>query len=73
MLENKTLAKTPVPDVNLWSSSEKKKLLTLVDRRLRADGEERDRLSAEIDSFVSDAYGLSASERRALGIEEVRA
>jgi hypothetical protein len=69
MLESKTLAKTPVPDVNRWGSSDKKRLLTLVDKRLRAEGEMRDALSAEIDSVVSDAYGLTASERRALGLE----
>ena len=72
MLEKKTLAKTPVPDISRWSSSEKKKLLMLVDKRLKAEGGERERLGVRIDSLVSDAYGLSASERRALGIEEGR-
>jgi hypothetical protein len=69
MLESKTLAKTPVPDVNLWTASDKKRLLGLVDRRLKSDVLQRDALSAEIDAFVSEAYGLSANERRALGIE----
>src|SRR4029077_7271701 len=35
MLESKTLAKTPVPDINSWSSSDKKRLLGLVDKRLK--------------------------------------
>jgi hypothetical protein len=69
MLESKTLAKTPVPDVNNWSSSDKKRLLGLVDKRLKAEGEQRDALSTEIDAFVSEAYGLSANERKALGLE----
>ena len=72
MLENKTLAKTPVPDINLWSSSEKMRLISIVDKRLKADGQERDALDAEIDLFVSDAYGLTASERRALGLEDIQ-
>ena len=72
MLESKTLAKTPVPDINLWSSSDKKRLLGLVDRRLKAEGAQRDSLNAEIDVFVSDAYGLTANERKALGLEEAR-
>lgn len=71
MLESKTLAKTPVPDINLWSSSEKKRLLGLIDKRLKADEPQREALNAEIDLFVSDAYGLTFNERKALGLEEV--
>lgn len=72
MLESKTLAKTPVPDINRWSSSEKKRLLELVDKRLKAEGQQRDALNAEIDGFVSDAYGLTAKEKKALGLEEAQ-
>ena len=72
MLENKTLAKTPVPDINLWSTSEKVRLVGLVDKRLRSDPSERDALNAEIDLFVSEAYGLSAKERKAIGLENAR-
>lgn len=71
MLESKTLARTPVPDIDSWSSSDKKRLLTLVDHRLRADTGEREVLNSQIDLFVSDAYGLSANERKALGMQEV--
>jgi hypothetical protein len=70
MLESKTLAKTPVPDINRWSSSEKLRLLELVDKRLKAEGQHREVLNEEIDRFVSDAYGLTASERKALGLQE---
>jgi hypothetical protein len=70
MLESKTLAKTPVPDVNRWSSSDKIRLLELVDKRLKAEGHHRDALNAQIDRFVSDAYGLTANERKALGLQE---
>jgi hypothetical protein len=72
MLENKTLAKTPVPDINLWGSSEKMRLITLVDKRLKANGPERDALDAEIDLFISEAYGLTTNQRRALGLEDIQ-
>jgi len=70
MLESKTLAKTPVPDINRWSSSEKKRLIELVDKRLEAEGHQRDQLNSETDRFVSDAYGLTGKERKALGFQE---
>jgi len=72
MLESKTLKRTPVPDINRWTSSEKKRLLGLVEKRLRAEKQETDILNAEIDALVSDAYGLTSNERRALGLEEAR-
>lgn len=72
MLENKTLARTPVPDINLWSSSEKSRLLSLVERRLKADAQGRAALNAEIDLFIGDAYGLTANERRALGLGDIQ-
>lgn len=72
MLESKTLKKTPVPDVNRWGSPQKKRLLELVDKRLRAEGQQAEALNAEIDLFVSDAYGLTAIERKALGFEEAQ-
>jgi type I restriction-modification system DNA methylase subunit len=71
MLESKTLKRTPVPNINVWTPSEKKRLLGLVDKRLKADGAQREMLEEEIDQFVSDAYGLTRSEQRALGMEEV--
>lgn len=73
MLESKTLAKTPVPDIGRWTSSEKKKLLTMVDMRLAADRNQLEALDSEIDRFISDAYGLSPNERKALGLEETQA
>ena len=42
-----------------------------MDKRLKSDAQERDALNAEIDLFVSDAYGLTASERRALGRKDI--
>ena len=48
------------------------RLLSLVDKRLKADAQERDALNVEIDLFVSDAYGLTASERKALGLEDIQ-
>jgi len=70
MLESKTLAKTPIPDLDRWTSFDKKLLLELVDKRLKAEDKQRDILNAEIDRVVSDAYGLTAKERKALGFEE---
>src|ERR1035437_269591 len=72
LLENKTLAKTPVPDINLWTTSEKMRLIGLVDKRLKNDPQERDALDAEIDLHVSEAYGLTANERKAIGLENIR-
>lgn len=70
MLESKTLAKTPIPNINRWSSSDKLRLLDLVNKRLKAEGQHRDPLDAEIDRFISDAYGLTANERKAIGLQE---
>jgi hypothetical protein len=71
-LEARTLAKTPVPDLNRWSSSDKLRLIELVDKRLRAESHQRETLNMEIDRFVSDAYGPTASERKALGLQEAK-
>jgi len=67
MLESKTLAKTPVPDFDTWDPIKKKRLIDLVDERLQAEGRHQDALNLEIDSLVSDAYGLTPSERKTLG------
>jgi len=72
MLESKTLARTPVPDIARMSSSVKTVLIDLVERRIKADGQQRDALNAELDAFVSDLYELSSAERRSLGLEEAR-
>jgi methylase of polypeptide subunit release factors len=69
MLESKTLQKTPVPDINRWTYTEKARLIALVDKRLKSDGQEVELLNLEIDTLVSDAYGLNANERRALGLD----
>jgi type I restriction-modification system DNA methylase subunit len=69
MLESKTLRRTPVPDVSRWSTPDRRRLLALVDRRLKVEGTMIAGIDEEIDRFVSDAYGLTANERRALGLE----
>ena len=69
MLESNTLANTPVPDINRWTSADKKQLIGLVDRRIRGEGDQRDALNSEIEAFISEAYGLSDKERKALGLE----
>jgi len=70
MLESKTLLRTPVPDVNRWTASDQKRLLALVDRRIRAEESQVSSLNAEIEEIISEAYGLTPSERRVLGLED---
>ncbi len=69
MLESKTLSRTPVPDVASLSAGDKRRFLRLVDNRLVAEGSQKELLNREIDALVSDAYGLTRAERRAIGIE----
>jgi hypothetical protein len=70
MLESKTLLRTPVPDVSRWTSSDQKRLLALVDRRIKAEETQVASLNIEIEEIVSDAYGLTLNERRVLGFED---
>ena len=69
MLEPKTLAITPVPDITRWTSSEARQILDLVNKRTKADQDEWASLDARMDAIMSNAYGLTAQERRALGLE----
>ena len=69
-LENKTLQDTPVPDVTQVSSTVSQALLKLVDKRIKAtSAEDIGRHDAAIEDVVSDLYGLTAHERRTLGLD----
>ena len=70
MLENKTLQDTPVPDVTAVSPSVSRALLRLVDKRIKANStEEIGQYDVKIEDMVSDLYGLTTHDRRALGLD----
>ncbi|TEU13653.1 MAG: hypothetical protein E3J21_18150, partial [Anaerolineales bacterium] len=69
MLEPKTLKKTPVPDPTQIPPAAKRRLLTLVDKRLSLSGIAAVSVEKQIDELVANLYGLSFQERQALGME----
>jgi hypothetical protein len=68
MLEVKTLNTTPVPDPSKVSTSTMRHLLDVTNRRLQITGPETSILETEIDELVSELYGLTQAQRRALGM-----
>lgn len=68
MLEPRTLRKTPVPDPARVSSTTMRRLFRLVDERVLAEGSDALETEKQIDELVADLYGMSAGERRALGM-----
>ncbi|MBM3476812.1 MAG: hypothetical protein FJX75_26365 [Armatimonadetes bacterium] len=68
LLEPKTLGPTPVPDPSTVPTNMIARLLDLVDTRLVAAEPGAIALEAEIDEVVSQLYGLSPGERRAMGL-----
>ena len=70
MLEPKTLAKTPVPDPTKVSPQDMRRLLELVDKRLKDSSSEDWKLQRAIDDLVANLYGLSMKERAMLGLDE---
>ena len=69
VLEVTTLRKTPVPDPTKVPASTMRHLLNLVDRRLVASDAESLELEAQLDKVVLEIYGLTSTEREALGLE----
>jgi len=69
MLEPKTLKRTPVPDPTQVPLAIKRRLLSLVDKRLVLSGSAALDVEKQIDKIVADLYGLSLKERQALGME----
>ncbi len=70
MLESKTLAFTPVPDITRWSSIETRQVLDMVDKRTKAKPDARESIDAQIDLIMCDAYGLTSQERQGLGLQD---
>ncbi len=69
MLEPKTLKQIPIPNPMKVSAKQMKELLDLVDRRIKVTASLYLDIENQIEEIVSDIYGLSTSERKALGIE----
>lgn len=67
-LEPKTLKHTPVPSPDT-SPVKVRQILELVDRRMLTQGRDAIDLENRIDQLVADLYGLSAEERKTLGME----
>ena len=70
ILYPKTLKKIPLPDPTQISPATKRRLLTLVDKRLSLSGPAALDIGKQIDELVADLYGLSSQERQALGMED---
>jgi len=70
VLEVTTLRKTPVPDPTTVPAADMRHLLVLVEKRFAAVGSEFIQIEKEIDQVILDLYGLTASDRRVLGLEE---
>jgi methylase of polypeptide subunit release factors len=69
MLEPKSLRPTPVPDPSRVPPVQLRRILRLVDERLRESGPVTVQLEKELDTLVADLYGLSSEERQVLGME----
>lgn len=68
-IEPHTLEQTPVPNPTLIPAVIKKSLISLVDVRLVTSGAAAIAVERQIDRLVADLYGLTAAERRVLGME----
>lgn len=69
MIEVNTLQNTPVPDPATVPVNVLKKLITLVQKRLKSVGVEAFQTEKEIDNIVCTLYKLSEEEKKVLGIE----
>ena len=65
-----TLKMVPVPDPSKLSFVDMRRIVSLVEKRLSAKREEYAELEATLDVMVADLYGLSAKEKRSMGIGE---
>jgi hypothetical protein len=68
MLEKKTLRNLRVPNPKDVEPAMMKRILKLVDKRL--DEPALREVEAQLDELVSQLYGLSAEDRRLMGMEE---
>jgi hypothetical protein len=70
MLESKTLATTPVPNPLQITPIQFRRIVKLVDDRLKAPESRSIEIENALDSLVADLYSLSREERRLIGIAE---
>ncbi len=68
MLEPKTLKNIPIPDPADVPSNIKRKLLSLVEKRMAKTTAPE--IEKEIDLLVAKIYGLSSDELKEIGMEE---
>lgn len=68
MLEPKTLRRTPIPDPASVAGVTRLKLLEMVEQRISGNSADARELDTEIDGLVSELYGISDRERRAIGL-----
>jgi hypothetical protein len=70
MLESKTLATTPVPNPVQVNPALFRKIVKLVDDRLKASEPQSTEIENKLDGLVAELYDLSIEERRLIGIAE---
>jgi len=68
MLEPGPLKKVPVPDPSKVPARMMAKIVRLVEKRLGLDGADAVHVERQIDLSISELYGLSDSERNAIGM-----
>lgn len=69
MLEVKTLSKTRVPDPAKVPPSIMRKILNLVNDRLRVSGYDAILIERQLDELIADLYLLNSNDKKVLGIE----
>jgi type I restriction-modification system DNA methylase subunit len=69
MLEVKTLNQTPVPDPSQIPNKDFKKMVELVERRIKSSALDGINLEKEIDALACKLYSLNSDDKKVLGIE----
>ena len=67
-LEVSTLKRTPIPDPKAIEPSLFRVIVDLVSKRLEITGSEAREIELMLDEHVANAYGLSSSEKRLVGM-----
>ena len=68
MLESKTLATTPVPNLLHVKPQQFRSIVKLVDQRLKASEPQTAEIENSLDRLIAELYGLSEEERTLIGI-----
>lgn len=69
MLEVKTLNQTPIPDPSSISNKDFKKMIELVELRIKSATLESIKIEAEIDALACKLYNLNSDDKKVLGLE----